>query len=239
MIEHIKEDCKLFEFYSAVREIRESLIFYQDEIEKLKISVLSYIDCSSQEEYRKNSAALFEKLVMLGEDLLNSKTLESYSKLYIRYHIGDLSILYEERDKNLLYIASKIMDDTVSLPESEIGSTTTERELKTMLKERDFQLAQCKKNIDELIKLVKKQKKQILKLKEQSQKVTIINIQDQVQENHTKLAMTQKIYNQIYETNEKFDENFEYSIFMNENDDLEILEYTSEIKFPLIKTLSI
>ena len=54
-----------------------------------------------------------------------------------------------------------------------------------------------------------------------------------------KIAKAEEMYNQIYKTKKVFDENFQYIIRMKNKDDLRLLEYTKEIKFPMIKVLAI
>ena len=108
MIKHIEDDCNLFNNNSLVEEIKHDLMFYQEKIGKLKETVLSYIENSDSKEYRKNSAVLLENITMLGKLLWDSKIMESYTKLYIRYHLGDLSNLFDERSKYAFKVASQL-----------------------------------------------------------------------------------------------------------------------------------
>ena len=60
-----------------------------------------------------------------------------------------------------------------------------------------------------------------------------------IEQDKITLQQAQSMYNQIKHENITFDENFQYEIWMNDEDDLRILDYTCEVKFPKIKELKI
>ena len=62
---------------------------------------------------------------------------------------------------------------------------------------------------------------------------------NEAEQNKSKLNEAQHMYEQIKKRNEKFDQTFIYGINMINKSDLQILEYTSEVKLPRIKKLAI
>ena len=121
MLTHIKDDCDLFRNDSIVKKIMEGLISYQNKAKELQKSVLSFILESSAVEYRKDSANFYEQVLMLKTKLLESEILELYSKLYVRYHLEDLSNIYQDMDENQLLIASQHINYSASLSNIEFN----------------------------------------------------------------------------------------------------------------------
>ena len=132
MIKHIEEDCDLRINNKYGKAIKQDLILYQNKIEQHEESVLSHAKDANQQKYRKKSAALFESIIMLGELLLDSKTFESYSKLYMRSHIWDLSNLYG-KDISCRYATLQSLEYSISLLKSRLYDMNIMKEFKTYI----------------------------------------------------------------------------------------------------------
>ena len=171
MIMHIREDCNLFTNKSKVETIRKDLVHYQDEIEKLAETVLKCKSDPDEKEYKKSSTKFYKKALELKETLLKSKTVETYSELFIKSHLEDLSNIPEQKDSNQLLAALQQLKETSSFDsELELDQPVYETtDLKSIIKHKDRQLAECRKIITGLNELLETQQEQILELKEQFQ----------------------------------------------------------------------
>ena len=168
---HIREDCNLFTNKSKVETIRKDLVHYQDEIEKLAETVLKCKSDPDEKEYKKSSTKFYKKALELKETLLKSKTVETYSELFIKSHLEDLSNIPEQKDSNQLLAALQQLKETSSFDsELELDQPVYETtDLKSIIKHKDRQLAECRKIITGLNELLETQQEQILELKEQFQ----------------------------------------------------------------------
>ena len=101
------------------------------------------------------------------------------------------------------------------------------------LEAQKCELNQWKKQVDDLIKESKLKDEEILKLSEE------LKNDISKKQNAKKLKHAWKVYNKKKKEKATFDEDFCYWIDMNEKNDLEILEYTSEARFPFIYELRI
>ena len=95
MVKHIEKDCNLFKNSSTVEMIRKEVSTYQSKVDKLGERIKNCID-SSIEEYRKISSMIYTQALKIKGELLKSDMCRSYSRLYIRYHLGDMSIFFKE-----------------------------------------------------------------------------------------------------------------------------------------------
>ena len=95
MVKHIEKDCNLFKNSSTVEMIRKEVSTYQSKVDKLGERIKNCID-SSIEEYRKISSIIYTQALKIKGELLKSDMCQSYSRLYIRYHLGDMSIFFKE-----------------------------------------------------------------------------------------------------------------------------------------------
>ena len=171
-IKHIDEECNLFHNKTTINEIKKGLVYFQNEI-KLIEEVLLRFNQEPREELRKHSAALFEKTVILDEKLWESKVMESYSKLYMRDHLSDLSILFQEEDTLLLYEPSDLYDDTFSLIDSQESGATSELEIRKIVRDKNFELNKYMKRVKELDALMEEKNKRIKKLEKQTNKAIL------------------------------------------------------------------
>ena len=160
MFMHIRDDCNLFINNSTVEKIKKDLVSYQNRVEELQESILSFIEGSEDEGYKSSSAEFYEKALTLHKEVLESPMVELYSKEYIRYHLGDLSNISIEVDK----ISSQLTKGGPSGSNCSFNNTSSKNNLEAIIKEKDLEIAQYKKKIDELI----------IKIKAQSQKKRIV-----------------------------------------------------------------
>ena len=173
----------------------------------------------------------------LKETLLESETVETYSELFIRYHLADLSNISEQKDSDRLLVVRNYLNESSSNSKSSYDKSASIKDLYAIIKEKDNEIAKLKEIITELSELMNKQNEDVaIPIRQTNQP---INIQEEEQKICSTFEKAQEMYNQIKRTETTFDEKFCYKINMEDNNDLEILDYTSQATFPYINELEI
>ena len=192
---------------------------------------------------------LFDELMGEGNpnDYKASKPTEEFKRN--SFHKEESKSIYrktqqdDERDKKISRLERKVEEQEAHLE----GKTRTIKNLETHLNTQKSENDKQKTAIEVLQKQLAEAQTDIQQLKQKLKS----NIEEDkhgdqledsefdVEQNNIKLQKATQVYNQHKKENETFDENFFYLIDMDKKDHLKILEYTSEVKFPLIQRLYI
>ena len=142
MVRHIVKDCKLFKDQEIAKKISKEIARYEKKVDKI-LSKFNECVYSNRDEYRETSEELYEEMDQIKDGILNSHWCKRlYSENYIKYHLGDLSILSKEKDEDQPPRSSRnsglnsSRSSEVNLSQSESGfSNSTEQvaELMSMI----------------------------------------------------------------------------------------------------------
>ena len=158
---------------------------------------------SNIDEYKTSSCDFYKQASKIKSKLLKSDMCQSYSKLYIKHHLGDMSIFFEERKSNK---DEETESTSYFIPESSVAVTTDENagiielvnklkddiklkesELREIIKVRDIQLIQYKQQVDELISNIQIKEDKIVVLQQQLEETNSIKEEsknEEVKQNH-------------------------------------------------------
>ena len=202
IVKHIIKDCRLFKWSTTVEKILKEITTYRAKINDLGERVKECID-ASPDEYRTTSPELSAEALKIKKEILNSDMCQKlYSKLYIRHHLGDMSILDDDAPLQLSDILSE--SDVSSITRETVGMFDMVQNLREQCEQRQ---RECEDTINEGDAILNQYKKQIEELK-----LEIIKNTNQLEEVKHIVQLDKDlpsiIYNHFKGANVKLDDKF-------------------------------